>query len=118
MKKNFFLKALAAMLILVPVLYGCSKKDAASPSSNKETIYMKNAVFSNTNLQVLGGTTVTWVNDDTQVHTVTADDGSFDSGDLQPGQSFQFSFTVIGPHAYHCMHHSSMTGLVTVIGTR
>lgn len=118
MKKNIFWRVLMAMLILVPALSGCSKKDAASPSANKETIYMKNAVFSNTNLQVLGGTTVTWINDDTQVHTVTADDGSFDSGDLQPGQIFQISFTVIGPHPYHCMHHSSMTGVVTVIGTR
>src|SRR5690606_12787802 len=39
-------------------------------------------------LRVQPGTTVTWTNQDAMIHTVTAVDGSFDSGFLNPGDTF------------------------------
>ena len=60
---------------------------------------------------------MTWVNDDQAPHTATANDGAFDSGTLQPGQSFSFTFTQPGTtYAYYCAIHPSMTGTVTVTG--
>jgi plastocyanin len=47
-------------------------------------------------------------------HTVTADDGSFDSGPLTGDATFTFTFETPGTYAYHCSIHSSMTGTVTV----
>ena len=34
--------------------------------------------------------TCVWVNDDTRSHNVTADDGSFDSGAIAPGDCFHY----------------------------
>jgi len=75
---------------------------------------MKGMVFSNTNLQIKTGTTVMWMNDDNTTHTVTANDGSFDSGNIAAGGSFSHTFTAVGTVAYHCKIHSNMTGVVVV----
>jgi len=58
--------------------------------------------------------TVVWNNDDTAPHTVTANDGSFSSGNLNPGDSYSFTFTTPGTYAYHCSYHSWMKGIVIV----
>jgi len=58
--------------------------------------------------------TVVWTNDDSVPHTVTADDGSFSSGNLNPGDSYSFTFITPGTYAYHCNYHSWMKGTVIV----
>jgi plastocyanin len=55
---------------------------------------------------VYGGTGV--------VHNITADDGTFASGSLAPGATFQITLTTAGEHHYHCSIHPSMQGSVTV----
>jgi plastocyanin len=83
------------------------------PGSGSETgpLY-----FSPSSITVVIGVnnTVVWVNDDTSPHTVTSDTGVFNSGNLSPGQTFQFTFTQPGNYAYHCSYHPWMTGNVTV----
>jgi len=58
--------------------------------------------------------TVVWTNDDSVPHTVTANDGSFSSGNLNPGDSYSFTFTTPGTYSYHCSYHSWMKGTVKV----
>jgi plastocyanin len=58
--------------------------------------------------------TLKWVNNDNAPHTVTANDASFDSGNVAPGQSFAFTFTTPGTYQYHCIYHPWMTGTVIV----
>jgi predicted lipoprotein with Yx(FWY)xxD motif len=60
------------------------------------------------------GATVTWTNTGAKPHTVTADDGSFDSGTLSNGGTFSFTFAKAGTYTFHCKIHPSMTGTVTV----
>jgi plastocyanin len=60
------------------------------------------------------GDPVKWTNQDGATHTVTADDGAFDSGNLAGGKSFSFTFDKAGTFAYHCNIHQSMTGKVVV----
>lgn len=59
--------------------------------------------------------TVKWVNYDSMPHTVTAVDGSFDSGNLDPGQSFVHTFNTPGTYVYVCIYHHWMEGIVVVI---
>ena len=58
--------------------------------------------------------TVTWTNNDQTTHTVTAIDGTFDSGLLQPGQMFVETFDSPGTYQYHCQIHPWMNGTVIV----
>ena len=60
------------------------------------------------------GEEVTWTNNDGTAHTVTADDDSFDSGNLDAGATFSQTFDEAGEFTYHCNIHPSMTGTVTV----
>lgn len=60
------------------------------------------------------GTTVTATNYDQEAHTWTADDGTWDSGDLAESASFSFTFTEPGTYSFHCRPHPTMTGSITV----
>src|SRR5205823_9304020 len=64
-----------------------------------------------------GGDSVAWHDLDTVPHTVTADDGSFDSMNVAPGNSYSQVFSQPGTFTYHCNIHSSMHGTVNVQGT-
>ena len=59
-------------------------------------------------------TTLMWVNRSQEQHTVTADDGQFDSGVLNPGDSFLTTVEGSGTLTYHCTLHPEMTGSITV----
>ena len=58
--------------------------------------------------------TVTWINNDNAPHTVTATSGSFDSGNLNQGQSWTHTFTTPGTYTYRCTYHPWMTGTIIV----
>jgi len=75
-------------------------------------VQIKNFAFAPASQTVTAGQTVTWKNDDTTDHTVTADDNSFDSGLLAPGKTFTHTFAAAGTYAYHCVIHPNMTGTV------
>jgi plastocyanin len=61
------------------------------------------------------GQTVAWeFADPNNAHSVTADDGSFDSGAQSDGFVFTHVFTKPGIYTYHCSLHTGMLGKVTV----
>lgn len=75
--------------------------------------------FSPAPLQVVGGTKVTWTNQDAIEHSVThgtaaAPGGTFDSGFFIQGQTFAFTFDQAGAYPYFCRRHPSMNGTITV----
>ena len=72
--------------------------------------------FAPPSITIQAGGTVTWSNDGESAHTVTANSGSFDSGNLDPGQSFSHTFSQPGTFAYFCQYHESLgqKGTVTV----
>ncbi len=70
--------------------------------------------FQPANLTLPAGTTVRWTNYDLDYHTVTALDGSFDSGNIQRGESYQRTFNVPGTYTYRCEPHHYMTGTLTI----
>jgi plastocyanin len=70
--------------------------------------------FSPSSIDVLPGETVEWRNGSERRHTVTADDGSFDSGDVLSGLRFKHRFDAVGAYRYHCRVHTVMTGEVDV----
>jgi plastocyanin len=65
-------------------------------------------------IEVRIGDTVTWTNDHHVGHTVTSISSEFNSGDIQPGQSFRHTFDKAGTFDYYCIIHPSMVGKVSV----
>ncbi|HIG95596.1 TPA: cupredoxin family copper-binding protein [Candidatus Woesearchaeota archaeon] len=70
-------------------------------------------LFSPATLEIEAGDTVIWKNTATVAHTVTANDGSFDSGLLQKDKTFSRTFSSPGRFAYHCELHP-MAGTIVV----
>jgi plastocyanin len=88
--------------------------DQEQPGPNE--IWMEDRFFIPEELDVPVGTTVTWVNKTDEVHTVDQTNGLFNSGDMEPGESFTFTFEEAGIFEYYCEPHirGGMTGIVTV----
>jgi plastocyanin len=82
-------------------------------ASSGNSVSIKNFSFSPKSLTVKVGTKITWTNNDSITHTVTADQGAFDST-LVSGNTFSFTFTNPGTYAYHCSIHPSMTATIIV----
>jgi hypothetical protein len=77
--------------------------------------------FSASSITVAPGDTVRWSNDGDNVHTVTSDEGVFDSGTLESGASFSFTFAEPGTYPYYCQVHGAaggvgMAGTIEVTG--
>ena len=77
---------------------------------------LKDFAFAPDRVAVPVGGMVSWRNGDNTTHTITADDGSFDSGNKSSGQSFEHTFSKAGEFTYKCTIHTSMKGTVSVSG--
>ena len=88
---------------------------ATTPAPNSTiTVDISSHGFDPTQLNVASGTTVTFVNNDTEPHTATADSGLFDTGVLQPGYSMDVYLEGSGTVTYHCELHPEMQGSIVV----
>jgi plastocyanin len=70
--------------------------------------------FSPSQIDAVPGDAITWSNISERTHTVTAQGGAFDSGELASGGSFAITAGAEGTYAYHCTIHPSMTGEIDV----
>jgi plastocyanin len=101
-------------LVLV-MLAACGDSNSASGP----TVSAIDNVFSPKELHIKPGQTVTWVNNGQSLHTVTADDKSFDSGIFASGAQYAHTFTRPGRYPYYCTLHggsggSGMAGVIIV----
>jgi plastocyanin len=87
---------------------------AASTGGGGDSVAIKDFAYGPASIDVTVGTTVAWTNEDSASHTVTADDGSFDSASLANGATFSQAFATAGTFPYHCTIHPNMKGTVIV----
>ena len=80
----------------------------------EHAVEIGDSMFSPASLTISVGDTVTWRNADDRPHTVTSNDGAFDSGNLDEGQGFSFTFTEPGTYTYRCDYHSEMQATIVV----
>ena len=99
-------------------LVGCAAKtptpSTVNTSAAANTITISNFAFTTSAASYPVGTVLTVVNNDTTTHTVTADNGSFDTGHISPGQSATITLSKAGTITFHCSIHTYMTGTLTV----
>ena len=89
--------------------------ESTAPAPNSTTtVDIRDHAFNPAQLNVAPGTTVTFVNNDTEPHTATADNGLFDTGVLEPGSSVDVFLDGSGTVTYHCELHPHMQGSIIV----
>jgi plastocyanin len=75
---------------------------------------IRGMAFAPNRIEIGVGATIRWTNNGQIAHTVTANDGSWDSGQIEPGGTWQRKFDAAGTYAFHCSPHPYMTGVVVV----
>jgi plastocyanin len=123
--------AAVALAVLALAILGCSSSTtttAAPPSSagsattgasgggsgTATEVAMQSIAFSPQTVTIKAGGTVTWTNQDSVEHDVTAADGSFKSSTMSNGGTFSHTFAQAGTYEYSCTLHPGMTGTVIV----
>jgi plastocyanin len=110
MKKILFL---AATLAAAPV--AAFAGDAPTVvGATTVTVDIRDMKFTPEALTIAPGTTVTWVNQDEQPHTVTDRGGAFRSAALDTKESFSHTFATPGAFTYFCTIHPMMVGRIVV----
>jgi plastocyanin len=111
MARNVTLK-LGALCAFLLGAFALSGAVAAQPAAKAVTVHIISADYGTLPTDLKVGDTITWVNDDTVAHTVTARDHSFDLH-LNPGQSAKLTLKKGGAIQIYCLFHSSMRGTLT-----
>ena len=91
---------------------GVARAQKHAPQTH--TVEIHNFAYQPADLTVNAGDTIVWKNTDIVSHTVTAADGSFDSGEIKAGKSWKLLAKKTGTFAYACSPHPNMRGKLTV----
>jgi plastocyanin len=84
------------------------------PADGDQVASIVDFAFDPGEVEVPAGSTVTWQNHGEAPHTVTAGDGTFDSGLIAAGATWARTFTTPGTYAFVCQFHPEMVGTVVV----
>lgn len=84
----------------------------SEPVKETKTISIQNFAFSPASLTVKKGTKVVWTNNDSAPHQIKS--ATFNSDSLSKGQTYSFTFDVVGAFPYICAIHPSMQGTIIV----
>lgn len=87
---------------------------ATAQAAKSYTVDIQSFSFKPGSLTIEAGSTVTFKNLDDVVHTVTAKDGTFDSGPINKGATYTATFRKPGVYSIYCKPHTFMTGTITV----
>jgi plastocyanin len=87
---------------------------APAPPTDARLIRIRNFAFGPAQLSIPAGTTVYWINCDTDGHTTTSDTNVWGSGLLTQNAVFSRRFDDTGSFPYHCEPHPFMTASITV----
>lgn len=86
----------------------------AAGGRDSVTALVQDFTFRPARIEIAAGTTVVWTNGGQMQHTVTAEDGSFESGLIEGGERRGVTFTRPGRYPFHCTPHPFMRGEVVV----
>lgn len=94
---------------------GGMRQSSGEAAVQTDKVSISNFKFSPAHITVKKGTTVTWTNQDSIPHTVTADSGSGpDSPRMTEGKTYSYTYEKTGSFPYHCDIHEDMKAIVTV----
>jgi plastocyanin len=109
------------MIFALAILIACDDSPSAPSPTPSATVsivsgasLLTTTAFSPNPLTTTVGSTIRWTNNDNLAHTSTATGGAWNSGTIQPGGQFNFTFQSAGTFAYQCTIHPGMVATVIV----
>lgn len=111
---RWFTVTWALVLTLSAAACGSGSAAKAPTAGARSTIQIKDFAFSPTPLVAKVGDTITVKNVDSTAHTLTADDGSVDTGNLAAGGTTTIKVAKSGQITYYCRIHNYMKGVIQV----
>jgi plastocyanin len=106
-------RATASLAEIAPATIAAQSESATAVATAPQVI-VEHAMFGPSTLTISAGTTVTWVNHDGDLHTVTSSQGLFASPGLDSEDQFSYRFTAPGMYPYFCALHPHMKGTIIV----
>ena len=100
--------------IINPLPTSALPSEEATPSAQRVEVVISNSSFQPVSIAVGKGSTIVWRNQDAVAHTATAGDGSFDSGAIAAGDTFEQRFDKVKTYTYSCSIHPEMKGTIII----
>lgn len=104
----------AAVTVTPTVVPIVSPTEVSTSSARRLEVIISNSSFQPADITTGKGSIIVWKNNDAVSHTVTADDGSFNSGEIKAGGSFDQRFDYIKTYSYSCSFHPEMKGTIVI----
>lgn len=114
MVSRSFPRAACATLFALVLLALVVMPFTAPTAADGPEVTIKDFAFDPNPVTIPIGTTLTWTNNDGEIHTATNPDSVFDSQTLQVGMSYSYTFAAAGTYEYACIFHPYMKGAVIV----
>ena len=105
------------VLVVTLLLHTSSCLSMAQSPAPGPSVMMKDFEFTPKEVRIKVGTTITWMNAGTTAHSATAIDKSFNTRNLQPGETKSVTFNTPGTFVYHCVFHGNPDDKSGMIGT-
>jgi plastocyanin len=106
-----FVRVMVTVSVVLALLVSGPARVGSVPSDSVE---IRDSKYAPEDLLVAQGTTVRWVNQDEETHTVTSTTEAFKSGGLNLGDEYTHTFTTPGVYSYTCALHEFMHGTIVV----
>ena len=114
MKPLLLTASLALGLIGASPMQSSTTPAPVASSGPAAVVHMHDFSFDPETVTIQAGQSVQWINDDAIFHSATADDKSWNSGELDQGRSYTHTFEKPGTYEYYCDDHSYMQAAVVV----
>ncbi len=117
--KNTCWRGLSILLLAGLAFQSCSREDelfdAQGGTLPTNYILIKDNGFTPDVITVATGSSITFVNDTNEEHSIVSDDSSaILSGTIAVNSSFYFKKDTVGIIRYHCGKHPSVRGAITL----
>jgi plastocyanin len=107
--KSTTLRKIAYVNLFFFAIFFQSKICLGSTATKPAIVYMYDKYFEPATITISAGQKVIWINKGKLDHTVTSNNGYFDSGHIRPGEKVSYSFPKPGTYSYKCTLHTFMS---------
>lgn len=114
-RRSFLSKTMAVSAAMALANRAWPLANSAMAKSEDHLVEIEDLKFAPSRLSVRAGDLITWINRDIAPHTATANDKSWDTGEIRRGQTKSLRVTPDMSRSYFCRYHPGMKAEVEIV---